>query len=82
MPTTLPFLSNKGPPEFPGLIAASVWMNRTLSAQRGELSVRCVSRGALKDLPNEDTMPSVTVWSNPIGWPMATTQSPTLSNES
>ena len=26
MPTTSPFMSNSGPPELPGLIAASVWM--------------------------------------------------------
>ena len=26
MPTISPFMLNKGPPEFPGLIGASVWM--------------------------------------------------------
>ncbi len=29
MPITSPFRLNKGPPELPGLIATSVWMNGT-----------------------------------------------------
>ena len=29
MPTTSPFRLNSGPPELPGLTAASVWMNGT-----------------------------------------------------
>ena len=31
IPTTFPARSISGPPEFPGLIAASVWMNDSYS---------------------------------------------------
>src|SRR6185437_5082150 len=48
-----------------GLTAASVWMNRTYE-----------SSGNARDLAL--TMPEVTVFSNPNGWPIATTQEPTL----
>ncbi|MNH42339.1 hypothetical protein D3C78_1627810 [compost metagenome] len=29
IPTTSPFMLNSGPPELPGLMATSVWMNGT-----------------------------------------------------
>lgn len=57
-------------------------MKRTRSAQRGASAARCVSRGVLRDRPSDDTMPSVTVWSRPMGCPIATTQSPTRNDES
>jgi len=83
MPTTRPVSSRSGPPELPGLIAASVWMNRTRSAQRGVVAALSPEpgafRGAAMDRPRLDTIPNVTVWSRPMGWPMATTQSPTRS---
>ena len=52
-----------GPPELPGLIATSVWMNGKYSP---------VSR------PLALTMPAVTVFSSPNGEPIAMTHSPTL----
>ena len=57
---------NSGPPELPGLIATSVWMNGTrFSCGRSR--------------PFALTMPAVIVFSRPNGLPMATTHSPTLS---
>ncbi len=50
-PTASPRWSTSGPPEFPGLSAASVWM--TLSTRRPE-RVR-------KERPRALTMPAVTV---------------------
>ncbi len=53
-----------GPPELPGLMAASVWMYE--------------SKEALKIFrPFDETTPTVTVWSKCSGLPMAQTQSPT-----
>jgi hypothetical protein len=51
MPTTSPAAVTSGPPEFPGLSAASVWM--TLSISRPE-RVR-------KERPSALTTPAVTV---------------------
>ena len=51
MPTTSPWLVTNGPPELPGLMAASVWM--TLSMSR--------PAAARIDRPNADTTPAVTV---------------------
>ncbi len=66
MPTTSPFMLNSGPPELPGLIATSVWMNGTrFSCGRSR--------------PFALTMPAVIVFSRPNGLPIATTHSPTLS---
>jgi len=53
------------PPEFPGLIGASVWMKSSKSAT--PTSAR----------PTALTMPNVTVRLNPSGLPMASTKSPT-----
>ena len=39
MPTTRPAMSTSAPPELPGLMAASVWMN-TCAAERGDLGAR------------------------------------------
>ena len=74
-PTTSPARLSSGPPELPGLMAASVWMrspaekNEVLSASRIDSSVR----------PLAETMPMVIVPLNPKGLPMATTVCPTLS---
>jgi len=63
MPTTSPRSPKSGPPEFPGLIAASVW--------------RKSSYGPAMTRPLALMIPAVTVPSRPKGLPMATTQSPT-----
>jgi hypothetical protein len=64
IPTASPWELMSGPPELPGLMAASVWMYE--------------SKDALKIFrPLEDTTPTVTVWSKLKGLPMAHTQSPT-----
>ncbi len=65
-PTTSPLRLNSGPPELPGLTAASVWMNWTR-----------FSCGRSRPFPL--TIPAVMVLSNPNGLPIATTHSPTLS---
>ena len=66
MPTTTPQRSTSGPPELPGLIGASVWII-------GSSEMPGSSR--LSPL----TIPRVIVCSRPIGLPMATTSSPTLT---
>ena len=65
MPITSPFVLNKGPPELPGLIATSVCMKGTK-----------FSWG--KARPLALITPTVIVFSNPKGDPMAATHSPTL----
>ena len=70
MPTTLPSASSSGPPELPGLIAASVWMRL----------LRCWSPSVVIERPLAETMPLVTEFEYvPSGLPMATTSWPTLS---
>ena len=66
MPTTLPSMSNIGPPELPRLMAASVWMK---SSYGPELMSRW----------RAETMPAVTLPPRPKGLPMAITQSPILA---
>ena len=57
-----------GPPEFPSLIAASVWRR----------SSRKMSRVSATRRPFAETTPSVTVfWNSPSGLPIATTADPT-----
>ena len=70
-PTRLPVASISGPPEFPGLIAASVWIK--FSKVLMPSPVR----------PSAETMPLVTLWLKPNGLPIASTTSPTrrLSEE-
>ena len=63
MPTTSPFMFTSGPPELPGLIAASVWIRSSYRA-----------RPTPRPLPL--TIPAVTVSESPNGWPTARTQSP------
>ena len=68
-PITSPAEVASGPPEFPGLSAASVWMM---------LSIRWPERER-SDLPSALTTPAVTVVWNPNGFPIATTSWPGLS---
>ena len=58
MPMTLPRESTSGPPELPGLMAASVWMN---------VSPPSVRPGRL----TAEMTPVVTVRSSPSGLPTA-----------
>ncbi len=67
MPTTLPDASARGPPELPGLMAASVWMTFSI----GRPSWPRMER------PSALTTPAVTVLWKPRGLPMATTSWPT-----
>ena len=70
MPTTLPPASSSGPPELPGLMAASVWMRL----------LRFWLPSVVIERPLADTMPLVTELEYvPSGLPMATTSWPTLS---
>ena len=64
MPMTWPRRSKSGPPLFPGLMAASVWMKSSYGP---------APMARLLAL----TMPMVTVFPRPNGLPMATTYSPT-----
>mmetsp|Transcript_19872 Transcript_19872/g.34207 ORF Transcript_19872/g.34207 Transcript_19872/m.34207 type:complete len:220 (-) Transcript_19872:1079-1738(-) len=66
-PTTSPFKFNKGPPEFPGLMAASVCIQFLISFPATPVMER----------PNADTTPEERVLSNPNGLPMATRDCPT-----
>ena len=71
MPMTLPSASSSGPPELPGLIAASVWMR---------LLRRLVEPSVVMVRPVAETMPDVTEFEYvPSGLPIATTSWPTLS---
>jgi hypothetical protein len=69
MPTTSPAEDTSGPPELPGLSAASVWM--TSSTSRPD--------AARSDRPSADTTPAVTGESKPSGLPIATTSWPRRS---
>ncbi len=60
-PMTRPAESSSGPPELPGLIAASVWMTSAIS--------RPVLVG--KRRFSALMMPLVSDWSNPNGFPIA-----------
>ena len=71
IPITRPSTSTSGPPELPGLIAASVWIASTSVSVPATCTVR----------PRPDTMPVVTVGlpAMPSALPIATTASPTWS---
>ena len=71
MPMTRPRTSTSGPPEFPGLIAASVW----IASMSVSVALMCTVR------PRPETMPEVTVGlpAIPSALPIATTASPTCS---
>ena len=65
-PTTSPREDTSGPPELPGLSAASVWITSSISRPVRERKLR----------PSAETTPVVTVDSKPSGLPMAITNWP------
>lgn len=67
IPMSLPRLSSRAPPLFPGLIAASVCITLRI--------VRPV--GDLVSLPRPEITPEVSVWSSPKGLPIARAACPT-----
>ncbi len=67
-PMSRPALSRSGPPEFPGLIAASVWTTSWILRPVTDSIVR----------PSALTMPVVSVSSRPNGFPIAKTFCPTF----
>src|SRR3954468_21070566 len=70
IPITFPPASSSGPPELPGLMAASVWMRLVSDSLLSVVIAR----------PLADTMPLVTELEYvPSGLPIATTSWPTLS---
>jgi hypothetical protein len=68
-PITRPNASISGPPEFPWLIGASVWIEPPIEKLFGACIV----------LSSALTMPLVTVPASPNGLPIAITGSPTLT---
>ena len=66
MPITSPREDTSGPPELPGLSAASVWITSSISRPLRERNER----------PSAEMTPAVTVDSKPSGLPMATTSWP------
>ena len=71
MPMTAPLPSTSGPPELPGLMAASVWIALMKASSPSPPAVT----GRLSAL----TMPAVTVPWSPSGEPRAIAASPTSS---
>ena len=68
IPMTSPAASISGPPELPGLIAASVWITSVIRKPLTSAGIwRCLA----------ETTPVVSVRSRPKGLPIATTGSPT-----
>src|SRR5258708_36841131 len=74
MPTTLPARSTRGPPELPGLIAASVWMKCW-----NWLCETPVGLGSSVERFLPEMMPAVTVFERLKGRPRARTQPPTCA---
>src|SRR5699024_8895115 len=72
IPITCPAESNNGPPELPGLIAASTWIALVIVA-----SERSDSSLAITGRSRAEMIPVVTVESSPSGLPTAMTGSPT-----
>ena len=66
-PTTLPSMVTSGPPEFPGLAAASNWMR---------LRISCLPSGERNTRPSPETMPPEADGPMPKGKPTASTLSP------
>ena len=66
-PISRPLESRSGPPELPGLIAASVWITSRMMRPAGERNSR----------PSALITPTVSVWSSPNGLPTASTRRPT-----
>ncbi len=71
MPITRPAASMSGPPELPGLMAASVWMTLSIWNPLGAFIWRW----------SAETIPAVAVRSRANGLPIATTGSPTRTLE-
>ena len=69
MPITSPREDTSGPPELPGLSAASVWITSSISRPLR----------ARNERPSAEMTPAVTVDSKPSGLPMATTSWPRRS---
>jgi hypothetical protein len=67
MPTTWPSMVTSGPPELPGLAAASNWIR---------LLISCLPSGERKDRLSPDTTPDEVEGPMPNGKPTATTWSP------
>ena len=67
IPMSSPLELTRAPPEFPGLIAASVWTYRWYEYAFGEISLSVA-----------DIIPSVIVWPTPNGLPIANAISPIL----
>ena len=67
IPMTRPLASSSGPPELPGLSAASVWITLSIAKPLGAVSRRW----------SAETTPVVSVRSSPNGLPIATVGSPT-----
>ena len=63
IPMISPSELRRGPPEFPGLMAASVWMMSSIKVPVSERIVR----------PRELMIPVVSVLCRPKGFPMART---------
>ena len=76
MPTTWPSMLNSGPPELPGLIAASVWIRSGSSARRRALGPDDWWR------PVALMTPTVMVFCRSNGLPMAMAHWPGLTTES
>lgn len=74
MPMTRPCASNSGPPELPGLIAASIWIALVTT------DVPPPSPDADTGRSTADTMPVVAVFARPSGLPTARTDSPTVTS--
>ncbi len=70
-PITRPFESTSGPPEFPGLSAASVWITSCISRPDVARNVR----------PSAEITPVVTVFEYPSGLPIAIATWPTRTRD-
>ena len=69
IPMISPFIFTSGPPEFPGLIAASVWRKSWFSTPAFSRSTSCRPRPLM--------IPWLTEWFRPNGLPIARTHEPT-----
>jgi hypothetical protein len=72
-PTTRPPASTSGPPEFPGLMEASVWMAFMYAVGESAAAPSDTITGRFR----AEMMPCVTVPGSPSGEPTAITGSPT-----
>jgi hypothetical protein len=79
-PITLPWVLMSGPPEFPGLIAASVCMIFGI-LNDDPIPGFCSFPFDGKSLPKPLTIPTVIEPESPNGFPIATTVSPILNEE-